>query len=54
MLFRSAEYDRLQGERIKAFAEFREDVASGAFPQAGHVVSMDPRELAAFLSGVDA
>ena len=50
----AAEYDRLQGERIKAFAEFREDVASGAFPQAGHVVSMDVREHEAFLKSIDA
>ena len=50
----AAEYDRLQSERIKAFAEFRADVASGAFPQTGHVVSMDAKEHEAFLKGIDA
>ena len=50
----AAEYDRLQSERIKAFAEFRDDVASGAFPQAGHVVTMDTSEHEAFLRGIDA
>jgi 3-methyl-2-oxobutanoate hydroxymethyltransferase len=49
----AAEYDRLQSERIKAFAEFRDDVASGAFPEAGHVVRMDPAEHEAFLRGID-
>jgi len=45
----AAEYDRLQAERVKAFAEFRDDVASGAYPENGHVVRMDPRELEKFL-----
>jgi len=46
------EYDRLQAERIAAFSEFRADVGSGAFPQQGHVVTMDPREHEAFLNGI--
>lgn len=50
----AAEYARLQDERVKAFAEFRADVASGAFPQAGHMVQMDPREHEAFLHGIGA
>lgn len=50
----AAEHDRLQNERINAFAEFRDDVASGAFPEARHVVRMDPREHDAFLKGIDA
>lgn len=49
----AAEYDRLQAERIKAFSEFRNDVNSGAFPEAGQVVRMDAREHDAFLKGID-
>jgi len=45
----AAEYDRLQAERIKAFTAFREDVASGAFPEIGQVVRMEPREYEKFL-----
>jgi 3-methyl-2-oxobutanoate hydroxymethyltransferase len=48
----AAEYDRLQAERTKAFAEFRADVASGAFPETGQVVRMDPRELETFLKAI--
>ena len=48
----AAELDRLQAERIAAFREFRADVASGAYPEAGHVVAMDPREHEAFLDGI--
>ncbi len=44
----AAEYDRLQGERVAAFREFIADVASGAYPEAAHVVRMDQGELAAF------
>jgi 3-methyl-2-oxobutanoate hydroxymethyltransferase len=50
----AAEYDRLQAERIAAFAEFRADVESGAFPEAGHVVTMNAREHEAFLKGIGA
>src|SRR5881227_3454899 len=35
------EYQRLQDERIAAFQEYAEDVKSGRFPDAGHVVTMD-------------
>src|SRR6266480_1995734 len=35
------EYKRLQDERIAAFAEYAEDVKSGRFPEAGHLVAMD-------------
>ncbi len=35
-----AEYARLQRERVAAFSEFRNDVASGAFPAAGELVSI--------------
>lgn len=48
----AAELDRLQAERIAAFNEFRADVASGAYPEAKHVVAMDPREHEAFLNGI--
>ena len=48
----AAEQDRLQGERIKAFGEFRDDVASGAYPEARHVVTMDAAEHDAFLKGI--
>ena len=49
----AAEFDRLQAERVKAFSEFREDVASGAFPESKHVLRMDAREYDAFLKGLD-
>lgn len=48
----AAEYDRLQTERIKAFAEFRDDVASGGFPGRGHVIQMPPHEFDKFLNGI--
>jgi 3-methyl-2-oxobutanoate hydroxymethyltransferase len=48
----AAEHDRLQAERTAAFAEFRTDVARGTFPEVRHVVTMDPRESAAFLEGI--
>ncbi len=49
----AAEYDRLQAERIAAFAEYRDDVASGAFPEDRHLVRMDPDQHEAFLRGID-
>lgn len=48
----AAEFDRLQRERVAAFREFAEDVATGAYPEAGHVVQMEPRELDRFLSAL--
>jgi 3-methyl-2-oxobutanoate hydroxymethyltransferase len=50
----AAEYDRLQSERIAAFAEFRDDVANGVFPDAAHVVRIAPDEHEAFLKGIGA
>ena len=47
-----AEYDRLQQERIAAFAEYRADVASGAYPEARHMVSVTDVEFAAFMKGL--
>lgn len=44
----AAEFDRLQLERVAAYREFIADVASGAYPEDKHVVTMDPAELAAF------
>jgi 3-methyl-2-oxobutanoate hydroxymethyltransferase len=35
------EYQRLQDERVAAFQEYAEDVKSGRFPEAHHIVSMD-------------
>ena len=37
----AAERDRLQAERIAAYKEYIADVTTGAFPEAGHVVSID-------------
>src|SRR5882762_9420440 len=45
------EYERLQDERIAAFSEYAEDVKSGRFPEAGHLVAMDE---AAFKEAVEA
>jgi len=50
----AAEYDRLQAERIAAFTEYRDDVASGAFPEDRHLVRMDPEQHEAFLRGIGA
>src|SRR5215475_14346025 len=35
------EYRRLQDERVAAFAEYADDVKSGRFPDASHLVEMD-------------
>ncbi len=48
-----AEYDRLQAERIAAFGEFAAEVASGAFPEACHLVPMPEEERARFLEGLE-
>lgn len=50
----AAEYDRLQQERIAAFREYADDVRSGAYPEKGHLVGIEPSELAAFLDGLGA
>ena len=44
----AAEYDRLQRERVAAFAEFKADVDAGRFPEERYLVPMDPAELAKF------
>jgi 3-methyl-2-oxobutanoate hydroxymethyltransferase len=38
------EYKRLQEERIAAFKEYADDVKSGRFPEARHLVAMDEAE----------
>ncbi len=48
----AAEYDRLQRERVAAYAEFIADVTTGAYPETRHVVQMDPAELATFRRGL--
>lgn len=47
----SAEFDRLQQERIAAFKEFVADVNSGAYPEAQHNVSIADAEFDAFKAG---
>jgi 3-methyl-2-oxobutanoate hydroxymethyltransferase len=49
----AAELDRLQQERIAAFREFRDDVATGAFPEDSHLVRMDPVEFEKFLEAIE-
>lgn len=41
----AAERERLQLERVMAYKEYIADVKSGAFPEAGHVVSIDADSL---------
>ncbi|BCH33639.1 3-methyl-2-oxobutanoate hydroxymethyltransferase [Mesorhizobium sp. L-8-10] len=48
-----AEFDRLQSERISAFREFADDVATGVYPAAGHVVSVNGQVLAEFIRRLD-
>lgn len=44
----AAEYERLQRQREAAFAEFKADVTTGAFPAANERVAMRPGEWEAF------
>jgi 3-methyl-2-oxobutanoate hydroxymethyltransferase len=37
----AAERDRLQTERVAAYKEYISDVTTGAFPETGHMVSID-------------
>ena len=48
----AAEQDRLQRERVAAFAEFRADVETGAFPEVRHLVTMEDAEREAFLKAI--
>lgn len=45
----AAEEDRLQALRVEAMAAFRRDVETGAYPEAGHQLAMDPGEHERFL-----
>ncbi|QND45745.1 3-methyl-2-oxobutanoate hydroxymethyltransferase (plasmid) [Rhizobium lusitanum] len=45
----AVEYERLQRERIAAFTEFAADVRSGVYPERQHLVSIEDKELQAFL-----
>ncbi len=47
-----AEQERLQGERIAAFGEFRSDVESGAYPQPEHMVDVEPDVVSAFIASL--
>ena len=49
----AAEYDRLQRERVAAFAEFRQDVETGKFPEDRYILHMDGTELARFRADLD-
>lgn len=48
----AAEHERLQRERIAAFAEFRRDVETGAFPEPSHLVAISDTELSTFRAGL--
>lgn len=45
----ASEYDRLQRERIAAFSEFKQDVATGAYPGPEHSVGIADDEFARFM-----
>lgn len=48
------EYGRLQRDRVAAFAEFADEVRSGAYPEAGHAVRADPAEFSRFIEQIAA
>ena len=50
----SRELERIQQIRIDAFRAFAEEVRSGAYPQARHIVSISPQELKSFQSQIKA
>ena len=49
-----AEFERLHAERVAAYAEYRADVAGGAYPAQGHKLGIDETELARFIEALDA
>ncbi len=49
----SAEYARLQRERIAAFSEFRADTETGAYPEDRHLVHMTKEEEKSFLARME-
>lgn len=50
----SAEYDRLQNERVAAFKEYVADVNSKAYPEDKHIVHIDKAELDQFMKAMKA
>ncbi|MEM1285092.1 MAG: 3-methyl-2-oxobutanoate hydroxymethyltransferase [Pseudomonadota bacterium] len=48
----ASEYARLQAERIAAFKEYVDDVETGAFPEADHLVRMRDGEFEKFMDGI--
>lgn len=48
----AADYDRLQQERVSAFAEFVRDIRSGVYPGKEHVVGVPADELKRFLESI--
>ena len=48
-----AEYQKIQAQMREAFGEYKRDVESGAYPEAGHVVEAPAEELAAFQASLD-
>ncbi len=46
----ATEFRRLQDERTAAYREFADDVISGRFPAAGHLVPIEAHELESFLA----
>ena len=46
-------YQRLQEERIAAFREYAEDVATGRFPEASHLVSMDEADYRKAIAAIE-
>jgi 3-methyl-2-oxobutanoate hydroxymethyltransferase len=47
------EYKRLQEERIAAFKEFADDVKSGCFPEASHLVAMEEAVLQEVIQAIE-
>lgn len=50
----AAEFERLQAERVAAFAEFVDDVRSGRYPEQRHLVHVHSAELHQFLDELEA
>ena len=48
-----AEYERLHGERVAAYGEYRADVDAGVYPAAEHKLQIDEVELADFIEALD-
>ncbi len=48
----AAEYQRLQQERVAAFGEYQQDVATGVYPQSQHEVGVAEEELAKFRAAI--